>query len=117
MYQTLSIVFQAICSCTLNFDITATLQGGKQKCFYNITVISGLAILKLSIVRQRIPTKLTDNWTDWPCHFKITRLPKISCSFIIGVRGVFLQGGGYFPAQHFAGLLQLCRGGKCWAVK
>ena len=28
----------------------------------------------------------------------------------IGVRGVFLQGGGYFPAQHFAGLLQLCRG-------
>ena len=25
--------------------------------------------------------------------------------------------GGYFPAQHVAGLLQLCRGGKCWAMK
>ena len=35
----------------------------------------------------------------------------------IGVRGVFLQTGGYFPAHHVAGLLQLCRGGKCWAVK
>ena len=43
---------------------------------------------------SKVPLEVLQNWV-----------------LTIGVRGVFLQGEGYFPAQYVAGLLQLCRGG------